>query len=318
MLTWPHIETFLKTQGGAALITVLEVKGSAPRDAGTRMIVSPNGQFYGTIGGGRLEWETIKKAQSVLENGNDFFLHHVFPLGPQLAQCCGGSVSVLFETFTTKRLDEVSELASLEADGNLYTKAELIGEQVKRTIVAKPAECGTFWDGKSQFLEIFDRGYSDLSLFGAGHTGKALMLALAPLPFQVTWYDERDDAFPANVPGNFKCAVTRDLTASVKEAPDGAFIIALTHSHDSDLEVMRAALAEERFSYVGVIGSTTKSARFRSRLAKTGLDSDQIEKMICPIGYDGITSKEPASVAISIVTELLMRREEHNAPRTTK
>lgn len=312
MLTWPHIEAFLIEQGGAALITILEVKGSTPRDTGTRMIVAPNGNFYGTIGGGRLEWEAIKKARSLLANEDNLCLRHVFPLGPQLAQCCGGSVSILIESFTGKRMREVAKFARIEKDDGFRAKAELAGTIVKRTIVEAHPQGASFWDKKALFLENYDRGYSDLRLFGAGHTGKALMLALAPLPFQVTWYDEREDTLPSNVPANFKCVVTGNLAASVKEAPNNAFIVALTHSHNSDLEIMRAALSEDRFSYVGVIGSNTKAARFRSKLASTGLGQEQISKMVCPIGYDGIMSKEPPSVAISIVTELLMRREEAN------
>lgn len=310
MLTWPHIETFIKEQGSAALITILDVKGSAPRDAGTRMLVAPNGHFFGTIGGGRLEWETIKKAQSLLKKNDDLCLQHVFPLGPQLAQCCGGSVSVLFECLTGKRLEEAKELARIEQIGDLRTCAELRGTTVTRKIISPEDAPKVFWDGKSTFYETYNQDFADLRLFGAGHTGKALMLALAPLPFQVTWYDERENTLPSVMPANFKCVVTNNLAASVKEAPNGAFIIALTHSHNSDLEVMHAALHEGRFGYVGVIGSNTKAARFRSKLANIGLNPEQISKMVCPIGYDGITSKEPSSVAISIVTELLMRKED--------
>lgn len=310
LLIWPHIEAFIKEQGGAALITILDVKGSAPRDAGTRMLVAPNGHFYGTIGGGRLEWETIKKAQSLLENNHDQCMHHVFPLGPQLAQCCGGSVSVLFECMTSERIKEAKKLASTERAGGFRTRAKITDRTVTRTVISFEDMPKTIWDGKSTFYETYGRDLTDLKLFGAGHTGKALMLALAPLPFQVTWYDEREDTLPSAVPANFECVVTSNLAASVKEASDGAFIVALTHSHDSDLEIMRAALHEDRFGYVGVIGSNTKAARFRSRLAKTGLHPEQISKMVCPIGYDGISSKEPSSVAISIVTELLMRKED--------
>lgn len=295
------------------LVTVLEVKGSAPRDAGTRMIVSPSGNFYGTIGGGRLEWETIKQARKLLEQKRDSCHQHIFPLGPQLGQCCGGSVHVLFESFTAKRLPEIEKFSTLESEGGFKTTATLTETQVERVPVSTHAANKPFWDGKATFHETFDAGLTDLRLYGAGHTGKALMLALAPLPFAVTWYDERADAFPPSVPGNFKCVAVDDLAASLKDAPDGAFVLALTHSHNSDLEVMRAALAENRFGYVGVIGSKTKAARFRSRLTESGLEENHVNTMVCPIGYDGITSKEPASVAISIVTELLMRREEIHA-----
>ena len=313
MRTWSNLEGFIGQEGRAALVTVLEVKGSAPRDAGTRMIIAPSGNFYGTIGGGRLEWETIKQARKLMAKKENLCHQHIFPLGPQLGQCCGGSVRVLFESFTKERLPEIKSFSDAEAQGDFKTQATLNDDRVEREPVSNHSARGPFWDGKKTFHETFDTGLTDLRLYGAGHTGKALMLALAPLPFSVTWYDERADAFPPNVPGNFNCVAVDDLAASLQQAPDGAFVLALTHSHTSDLEIMRAALAENRFDYVGVIGSKTKAASFRSRLEKSGLDDNQISKMVCPIGYDGITSKEPASVAISIVAELLMQREKTHA-----
>ncbi len=313
MRTWPHVESFIVQEGGAVLVTILDVQGSAPRDAGTRMIIAPSGSFYGTIGGGRLEWEAIKHARQLLESTNAPCTQHVFPLGPQLGQCCGGSVRALFECFTDTQLDTVREFSKLEAAGGFKTTATFSDNGVDREITMKRPKQQQFWDGKNTFHETFDPGLTDLRLYGAGHTGKALMLTLATLPFRVTWYDERPDAFPSNVPASFTCIAVNDLADSLKAASDGAFVLALTHSHASDLEIMRAALAENRFGYVGVIGSKTKAARFRSRLKDSGLPTGLVDQMICPIGYDGITSKEPASVAISIAAELLMRREEIHA-----
>jgi xanthine dehydrogenase accessory factor len=58
-------------------------------------------------------------------------------------------------------------------------------------------------------------------------------------------------------------------------------------------------------AWVGVIGSRSKSARFRSRLSRDGLDAEQVERLRCPIGVAGIESKEPAVIAVSVATQLL-------------
>ncbi len=311
--TWRHIHDFIQQEGSVSLVTVLEVKGSTPRDAGTRMIIAPSGRFFGTIGGGRLEWEAIVQARKLLEQSKNLCDQHTFPLGPQLGQCCGGSVRVLFECMQRDKLDGVLNLKNEENKGSFQTEAIIHDTFVERSVIAADALRRTFWDGENQLSEQYGQLLTDVRLFGAGHTGKALMLTLAPLPFKVTWYDERDDAFPPNVPTNFKCVITKNIAVSVKEAPNNAFIIALTHSHDSDFEVMLAALNEDRFGYVGVIGSETKAARFKSRLSNAGLSAERVNKMVCPIGYDGIKSKEPASVAVSITAELLMQREKINA-----
>ncbi|MDZ4349640.1 MAG: xanthine dehydrogenase accessory protein XdhC [Xanthomonadaceae bacterium] len=88
------------------LITVAETRGSAPRGAGTKMIVSAGEQF-GTIGGGNLETEAVQAARELLraqestdDSGNRLIR---YPLGPALAQCCGGVVTVLLEPFLPPR-----------------------------------------------------------------------------------------------------------------------------------------------------------------------------------------------------------------------
>jgi xanthine dehydrogenase accessory factor len=75
-------------------IAVLRVQGSAPRDVGTTMQVFIDGQ-RGTIGGGALEWEAAAMAREMLRNGQ-VDMQRVVPLGPDLGQCCGGTVTLGF------------------------------------------------------------------------------------------------------------------------------------------------------------------------------------------------------------------------------
>lgn len=102
---WLPILTDLRARHvPCVLITVAEVRGSAPREAGTKMIATVGEQF-GTIGGGNLEVEAVRRARELLagigtDAGNR--LAH-FPLGPALAQCCGGVVTVLLEPFLPPR-----------------------------------------------------------------------------------------------------------------------------------------------------------------------------------------------------------------------
>lgn len=77
-------------------VSVAATRGSTPRDAGTRMRVSADG-IEGTIGGGALEWEAIRIARSLLASG-DNHATRIMPLGPDLGQCCGGSVTLEFST----------------------------------------------------------------------------------------------------------------------------------------------------------------------------------------------------------------------------
>ncbi|MFW6076787.1 MAG: XdhC family protein, partial [Hyphomicrobiales bacterium] len=87
------------------------------------------------------------------------------------------------------------------------------------------------------------------------------------------------------------------------------FVLVMTHSHALDLELVHAALAAERFAYVGLIGSATKRARFRKRLKDLGLSGEAVARLVCPIGLAGIASKAPAAIAASVAADLLIRHE---------
>ncbi|MGB0844802.1 MAG: XdhC family protein, partial [Alphaproteobacteria bacterium] len=79
-----------------ATINLTKVKGSAPRSAGTRMVVSPDEQ-WGTIGGGELEFSCVNLARKSISTGKTNAIEFDQALGPNLGQCCGGSVKICIE-----------------------------------------------------------------------------------------------------------------------------------------------------------------------------------------------------------------------------
>jgi xanthine dehydrogenase accessory factor len=229
----------------AVLVTVLTAKGSTPREAGAKMVVSADG-LAGTIGGGNLEHQCEAAARGLLADGADGPSTRDFPLGPALGQCCGGHVTVLFEVLRPPKLH--------------------------------------------------------IGLFGAGHVGKALVKLLADLPCRVSWIDARPEALPANLPPNVASVRTAEPARAVGALPAGSLVLVMTHDHALDFEIVVAALGRPDLLAVGLIGSATKRARFVSRLARQGIDT---ERLICPIGVPGIEGKEPAVVAVSVAAQIL-------------
>ncbi len=144
------------------------------------------------------------------------------------------------------------------------------------------------------------------------------MLALAPLPFGVTWTDPRPSAFPPHIPGNVTLVGDTEPVEVLARAPDGALIAIMTHSHALDLDLAAAALKSRRFPYVGLIGSATKRARFASTMSKLGIAKTDIDRLICPIGLTDIRDKAPAAIAASIVAQLLIVRERGVVPLAGK
>ncbi len=249
----------------AVVVKVRAVRGSAPREAGTLMLVSRLNTF-GTIGGGHLEWEAISFARSRLaaSSASSFSLEKSYALGPSLGQCCGGAVVLEFSLLNSASLTLIQE-----HDAPLFR----------------------------------------LQLFGAGHVARALVSTLAPLRCQVTWIDEREDAFPAEIPEHVQVCPTDSPEAEVLAAQAGDFFIVMTHRHDLDLRIVEQIVRRADAGFIGLIGSETKRARFTSQLAARGLSMETVQcpiaQSVMPNGFSAAVRKEPGVLAIAIASELL-------------
>jgi xanthine dehydrogenase accessory factor len=277
MKTWALIEAAIARHGTCALVTVVSSEGSAPRDAGARMVVTPEG-FHGTIGGGTLEWRALAAAQAMLGKGA-VIKRSTHALGPDLGQCCGGRVTLEMKAFDRSSLAEIAALKNDEP------------EQPLRHVY----------------------------LFGAGHVGKALVLSLAPLPFQVHWIDPRPNAFPGAVPQNVTCIASEEPESILRNAPHGSLAFVMSHSHALDLAICDVAMRNMNVARTGLICSATKRARFEKRLLEGGVPEPRVKALICPIGVGGIRSKEPAAISLATAAQMLslheeLQRQEATAP----
>ena len=226
MNTWATIGRALQAEQRCALVSIVEAKGSAPREAGARMVVLEDGSFTGTIGGGELEWQAIARARTALAAGRaDGDAPPVgldrMALGPDLGQCCGGSVRVLLEVFTPGEAAEVQALADAEKAGPFATEGRIGERRVERSILNGdlPGGDGSLLAADGRLLERFGTRKQVLALIGAGHVGRALILALAPLDFSVVWIDPRKDEFPSIVPGDVRVVVAGNRRPSWGRCP---------------------------------------------------------------------------------------------------
>ena len=94
---------WLAERRAAVVVEVVQALGSAPREAGTRMLVAA-GETSGTVGGGHLELKAIEKARALLAAGDTEARIEHFPLGPALGQCCGGAVTLSYHPLAAQAL----------------------------------------------------------------------------------------------------------------------------------------------------------------------------------------------------------------------
>lgn len=297
----------------AVLVHVVELKGSGPREAGAQMLVT-EGAIVGTIGGGELERTAMLKARELLHSGGAVLERYA--LGPELNQCCGGSVTLAYEPFAPADRAWIAKLMrageeptpivrTLDLDGaGSFRRDWAVASDDAKTYVADIS------DNRLALRERINPAKQALWLFGAGHVGRALAPALAPLGFAMTWIDGRAGQFPEPPLAGVKQLSLAMPELAVDEAPPSTIFLVMTHSHPLDEAVCEAILRREDFAYLGLIGSDTKRARFVKRLGEAGIAPEQLKRLICPIGLPDIASKEPAAIAASVAADLLIRREQ--------
>lgn len=275
-------------------VVVAEVRGSAPREVGASMIVWDGGQS-GTIGGGTLEFEAAEAARA----GRTGLTRQA--LGPDLGQCCGGAVTLLTERFTQ------DALAGLDGDVFARPVTEAAMPLSVERILSRARDRGEMpppqlIDG--WMVEPIARAQRPLWIWGAGHVGRALVGVLAPLPdFAITWVDTGPERFPDAPPAGVAIVPAASPARLVPHAPKEAEHLILTYSHALDLDLCHALLLHG-FAFAGLIGSRTKWARFRSRLAKLGHGAPEIARITCPIG-DPDLGKHPQAIAVGVAARLL-------------
>jgi xanthine dehydrogenase accessory factor len=160
-------------------------------------------------------------------------------------------------------------------------------------------------DDHATLVEPLEKPHPALWLYGAGHVGQALVRALADLPFDVTWVDSRASLFPEMLPVNVHKVSSLSPIDTTDSAPANALFLIMTHDHTLDYALCRRILERATFAWLGLIGSKSKGARFRSRLARDGLPGTSIARLKCPIGIAGVNSKLPAAIAVAVAAQLL-------------
>jgi xanthine dehydrogenase accessory factor len=140
--------------------------------------------------------------------------------------------------------------------------------------------------------------------------GQALVRLLSTLDIPVRWIDSRDEVFPSAVAESVQCEHSEPVQAAVPLLAAGSRVLVMSFSHAEDLDIVAACLARQRargdLPYVGLIGSQTKWASFRSRLAARGFTPAELGHITCPIGIPGIADKRPEAIAVSVAAQLLL------------
>jgi xanthine dehydrogenase accessory factor len=267
------VDLLRRERRAGVLVTISEVRGHAPREAGTKMVValadpgseaSPTTawQAWGTLGGGNLEETATVRARELLAG----------PPGPPESltlelnekahtdhgrQCCGGRVTLLFEHLPVRPAVAVFGVGH-------------VGLELARILSRQELE-----------LHLVD--------------SRADRVAPAPL------------AFLEDGPASLHVHHAPLPELALGAVPRGTHVLVMTHDHAEDFALCDAALRCEHLGSIGLIGSAAKWRRFQHGLALEGHSAVSIARIQCPIGRPELVGKEPATIAVGVAADLLQR-----------
>jgi xanthine dehydrogenase accessory factor len=305
---------------GAALATVIETWGSAPRPRGAQLAISGEGAMAGSVSGGCVEGAVVAEAMEALADGRPRVLEFgvsdedAFAVG----LACGGTIRIMVEPVGTgdgPGLDLVEALVGARAARRQVVLA-VNPETWERRLVSGPGD--PLWPEAEAALTADRSGFAGawflgvhnpplrMAVVGAVHIAQALVPMARLAGYDVVVIDPRE-AFASTE----RFPDTR-LLHDWPDAALGAFgldartaVVTLTHDPKLDDPAIRAALAAPVF-YLGCLGSGRTHGKRVTRLTEAGVAPDALARIHAPVGLD-IGAQSPAEIAVSILAQITER-----------
>lgn len=309
----------------AALATVIETWGSAPRQAGAQLAISADGELAGSVSGGCVEGAVAAEAMEAMEDGTCRLLEFgvsdddAFAVG----LACGGTIRVFVEPVATgegmpldllralcdarKTRERVAIAYGLDDSSRVLVHVDdgsKLADEARRAADEDRSRFVEF--GSMKLFFAIHNPPLKMAIVGAAHIAQPLSAMARMTGFDVTVIDPRE---------SFSSETRFPDTAISRDWPDEALrahgldartaVICLSHDPKIDDPALREALASDAF-YVGALGSKRTGAKRRERLMAVGFGEDALDRIEAPIGLD-IGSKSPAEIAVSIMAQVVER-----------
>lgn len=296
---------------GAALATVIDTWGSAPRRAGAQLVVSGTGEMMGSVSGGCVEGAVVVEAMEALEDGKPRVLEYGVSDSDAFAVglACGGTIRILVEpvgqAMPAKMLkDLVAARASRQRMAYVVDLENWTRRLDDSDFAARFASdrTGVESDGKT-FVAIHNPPLR-LAIVGAVHIAQALVPMARIAGYDPVVIDPRG-AFgsEARFPGERLINDWPDEALEEVGLDARTALVLLTHDPKLDDPALHIALKSDTF-YIGALGSTRTHAKRVDRLTEAGFGPQDIARIRGPVGLD-IGAASPAEIAVSILAQMV-------------
>ncbi|KIC10034.1 XdhC/CoxI family protein [Leisingera sp. ANG-M1] len=295
---------------GAALATVVQTWGSAPRRTGSQLVVSGEGQIQGSVSGGCVEGAVVMEALEALEDGK----HRLLEFGVSdedafaVGLACGGTIKVLVEPVGSALPEALlQELVQARASRTPVAYEVNLATGTRRLVRGdypdrmRMDRSGVEDDGET-FVAVHNPPLR-LVVVGAVHITQALVPMARIAGYDPVIIDPRAAfAAPERFPGETLMDDWPDEAVEKLGLDTRTALVLLTHDPKLDDPALQAALAADVF-YIGALGSKKTHAARVSRMQEAGFTEEQINRIHGPIGLD-IGAAGPAEIAVSILSEM--------------
>jgi xanthine dehydrogenase accessory factor len=295
----------------AALATVMQTWGSAPRRAGAQLVVSGTGDMMGSVSGGCVEGAVVVEALEALEDGAPRLLEYgvsdddAFAVG----LACGGTIKVLVEpigaAMPVEMLAELVDARASRTPAAYVVDVETWNRRLDKsghTARFAADRSGVEEDGRT-FVAIHNPPLR-LAIVGAVHIAQALVPMARIAGYDPVVIDPRA-AFgsEARFPGERLISDWPDEALAEVGLDTRTALVLLTHDPKLDDPALHIALNSDTF-YIGALGSTRTHAKRVARLQEAGFSADQIARIKGPVGLD-IGAASPPEIAVSILAQMV-------------
>ena len=326
-----------------AVASIIGDRGSTPRSSGSKMIIYPNGDISGTIGGGAVEGDVIQRALRLFETRGAEIVSYDLNRNANIDRMdliCGGWIKVLIEHVpvhennidlyhsareATKRSRSflwigkvVDENGQCKVEHALLdARKEFAGPLQVKHEFQKLIESDTHMFNGPRSIEFEGNTYLiesikppvTIFLFGAGHVAKEIAALSKRVGFRIIVFDDRAEFANANCFPDadeiFVCPEFAEVFNGFNTTSND-FIVIVTRGHRFDKKVLAQALQTEA-GYIGMIGSRRKRDAIYKELIDQGVKQSAFERVCCPVGLS-IDAETPAEIGISVVAQMIQQR----------
>ncbi len=312
MEIWSKIKSAIESGNRVALLYVLKSTGSSPGRQGFKMMVSQNGDLYGSIGGGMMEYNLVESSKQMLHknHASPLLKHQIHRKNIENASglICSGAQTIGIYILGNKDIDLINQM---EQSIHNQTYGILTATEKGLSFIPKSSLSNQFSISISENTWTFqeDLGFFPiLHIIGGGHVSQALANFAPDLGFKIIVYDDRNNLNTFSENAEIKHIPDYENIANYIPQGNRHYVVVMSFMYYSDLTIIQQLLPLN-LKYLGLMGSKNKIRMLKKELALK--NNPNLHQLYAPIGIP-ISSKTPAEIAISILGEMILVKNSHS------